>query len=642
MVDSRPLQSPVPWTAVGLDDRFWAPRLERVRQRTLPALYQQLLDSGRIDALRLAWRPGMHPVPHHFWDSDIAKWLEASSYSLATHPDAVLESRVEATIALLQSAQQPDGYLNSFVSSVNPGGRWTDLRDGHELYCAGHLIEAGVAHFQATGRRSLLEVVSRYADCIAATFGPSAGQLRGYCGHPEIELALVRLYRATGERRYLELSSYFVDERGREPYYFDIEATRRTRPRASDSYYRRHGLRGKELRRYNQSHAPVREQSEVVGHAVRAMYLYSAMADLACETADPDLLLACQRLWRHLMSTRVYVTGGLGSSENNEGFSRDYDLPNDQAYAESCAAVGLVLWAHRMLQVTGQAQYADMLETTLYNAVAAAISADGDQFFYANPLASDGGAHRQPWFTVACCPPNVARLLCSLGQYVYSTGPAHVAVHLFVQSQAELQIGDQRVRIRQDHDYPWDGSIQLRLEVERPLQFGVWLRVPGWSHGARLRINDEAVDPDDLVQDGYMRVQRTWHSGDRITLDLTMPVDRVYPHPAIAADAGCVALRRGPIVYCFEETDNPAPLHGVALPRNAALATCFDADCLGGITRVQTDALVMSSQDWDSQLYRSAQPTPVDPRPVVAVPYAVWDNRSAGQMRVWIRDAADA
>jgi DUF1680 family protein len=638
----RDLQTAVPWTAVRLDDPFWAPRVRVVRERTLPALYRQCLDSGRIDALRLGWLPGQRPVPHRFWDSDIAKFIEACSYSLALHPDAWLESRVEEIVDLLGSAQQSDGYLNTYMTQVEPQNRWTDLRDGHELYCAGHLIEAGVAHFAATGRRDLLDVVARYADYIASVFGRGPGHKRGYCGHPEIELALVRLYRATGERRFLDLSWYFVDERGREPYYFDSEASERTRPRASDSYYRRHGLSGLELRRYNQSHAPVRDQTDVVGHAVRAMYLCSAMADLARETSDETMFEACDRLWRHLVSRRMYITGGIGSSAHNEGFTTDFDLPNDTAYAESCAAVGLVFWAHRMLQLTGDGRYADAMENVLYNAVAAAMSLDGDHFFYANPLASDGRAHRQPWFRVACCPPNVARLMTSLGQYIYSVGVggSHLAIHLYVRGQAQLEVAGQRLCIRQTHDYPWDGHIRFELQMDRPAEFGLWVRLPGWSRGASLFVNDEVVDIQRIVHNGYARLERTWTSGDEVRLELGMPAERMYAHPAVAADAGRVALRRGPLVYCVEQVDHAVPLNSVVMPEHAELCASFDANLLGGVTVIRADALA-SDGNWDHQLYRETPPG-VRPTPLVAVPYAVWDNRTEGDMQVWIRDAPNA
>jgi DUF1680 family protein len=632
----RPTRAPVNWATVGIDDAFWGPRLRLLRQRTLPALLRQLRTSGRIDALRLGWQPGMHPVPHPYWDSDVAKWLEASCYSLRRQPDPQLESAVEDVVALLEMAQQPDGYLNSYITSVDPAARWTDLRDGHELYCAGHLIEAGVAHFLATGRRTLIDVMCRYADYIASVFGAADGQKRGYCGHPEIELALVRLYRATGERRYLDLASYFVDERGAEPYYFDVEATRRPR-RANDGYYRRHGLRGFELRRYNQSHAPVREQREVVGHAVRAMYLYSAMADLAAEKWDEELFASCEQLWSHLVATRMYITGGIGSSAQNEGFTSDYDLPNAAAYAETCAAIGLVMWAQRMLHLTGDGRYTDVLERALYNGVAAALGADGEHFFYANPLASDGSAHRQPWFQCACCPPNVSRLLESLGQYVYSTSDREVAVHLFVRGATELPLAT----IQQDHDYPWDGALRFTVQVAQPAEFTLSIRLPGWARGERLHLNGDAIEPASVLEHGYLRIERTWHNNDCVQLYLPMPVERVHAHPAVTANAGKVALQRGPIVYCLEEVDNSAPLHAMLLPRDAALSARFDPDLLGGAVIVQADAVADDGSAWDGQLYRAGQYARLRPQPLVAVPYALWDNRAAGQMQVWIRETSD-
>jgi len=577
----------------------------------------------------------MHPVPHHFWDSHVAKWLEAASYGLASQPDEALEACVEEVVRLLEAAQQPDGYLNSYFQSVEPDARWTDLRDGHELYCAGHLVEAGVAHFQATRRRTLLEVVCRYADHIASVFGTAPGQKRGYCGHPEVELALVRLFRATGEQRFLELSRYFVDERGREPYYFDIEGSLRARPRASDGYYKRHGLRGMELRRYNQSHTPVRDQSTVVGHAVRAMYLYAAMADLARETHDDSLLQACQRLWSHLVGTRLYVTGGIGSAERNEGFSADFDLPNATAYAESCAAVGLVQWALRMFELTEHSAFTDVMERALYNAVAAALGEDGEHFFYANPLASLGHTHRQPWFEVACCPPNVARLLGSLGEYVYSANDERIAVHLYAQSRAKLCVAGQWVELCQQSDYPWNGRVRLTLGLDRPFAFGLWLRVPGWCRRAAFSLNGQPLRTTRV--EGYVRVERTWRSGDIIDLELAMPVERVYSHPAVAANAGSVALQRGPVVYCLEQVDNPVSLHSIELPRGAPVKS-RRAD---HVVTLHAEALRTNAHSWNhGQLYRTRRAAALIAHDLVAVPYATWNNRGLGEMRVWIREAS--
>jgi len=634
--------SPVALAAVTIDDRFWAPWQRINREYTLPTQYEQLRQTGRLDALRLNWQPGQQPVPHIFWESDIAKWIEAASYSLVTHPDAALQGQVDEAIALLAAAQQPDGYLNVYFTVVKPGQRWTDLRDAHELYCAGHLIEAGVAHFQATGQRTLLDVVCRYADYIGGVFGTAPGQKRGYCGHEEIELALVKLYRVTGQHEYLRLSQYFVDERGQQPFYFDLEAAQRGTP----GYFEAHLQAPRDLRRareYHQAHAPVREQREVVGHAVRAMYLYAAMADLVAESGDETLREACRRLWEHLGSRRLYITGGLGPAAENEGFTSDYDLPNETAYAETCAAIGLVFWAQRMVNLEGEGRYGDVLEQALYNGALSGMSADGRRYFYANPLASQGDRHRQEWFDCACCPPNLARLLASLGGYLYSTRGDEVAVHLYVQSTVRLSMGGQELTLRQVTDYPWQGAVRLTVALAQPATFGLRLRLPGWSQGARLRVNGQAVDLAGAVTAGYARVEREWREGDEVELELPMPVQRVYAHPRVRQDAGKVALRRGPLVYCVEEADVPAEPGRVVLPRDAALQARFEASLLDGVVVVSGAALAADVGGWDGQLYREAAPE-LRPLELRAVPYYAWDNRQPGQMRVWLGEgvATDA
>ena len=629
--------TPVTLASVAIEDTFWTPLLQRNRARTIPFQYAQLRDTGRLDALRLDWTPGQLPVPHIFWESDVAKWLEAASYSLATHPDPALDALVDEVIALVSSAQQPDGYLNVYFTVVKPGMRWTDLRDAHELYCAGHLIEAGVAHFAATAKRTLLDVVCRYADHIATVFGTAPGQKRGYCGHEEIELALVKLYRATGEVRYLDLARYFIDERGRQPFYFDLEAAERGTPGYFDHHLARGRLRP--ARDYHQAHMPVREQTEAVGHAVRAMYLYSAMADLAGETGDDALLAACTRLWEHLTSRRMYVTGGIGSAAENEGFTFDYDLPNESAYAETCAAIGLVFWAHRMAQLTLDGRYVDVLERALYNGVISGISHDGTLYFYDNPLASRGNVSRKEWFDVACCPPNLARLLASLGQYIYSHGEDGIAVHLYIQGTATLRIGDQEVRLRQETGYPWDGAVRIHVESEGPVACALHLRVPGWCREARVRVNGERFETEGRVERGYLRIERLWQRGDVVELRLEMPVERVYAHPAVRQDAGRVALQRGPLVYCLEEADNTAPPHRIALPRTGSLVAQLEADLLGGIATIGGPAVIEAAAD-GAPLYGDDPPA-LQPGRITAVPYYAWANRQQGQMAVWIRDVAE-
>jgi DUF1680 family protein len=631
----RQRYAPLGLTNVTIDDAFWAPRQRVNRERTIPHIYRQCQQTGRIDAFRPDWAPGpgIEPVRRPaggvshvmFWDSDIAKWLEAASYSLATHPDPALDALLDEVIALIAQAQHPEGYLNTWFTTVDPQNRWKNLRDWHELYCAGHLIEAAVAHHQATGKRTLLDVLCRYVDHIDRTFGAAPGKLRGYCGHPEIELALVKLARATRERRYMELSRYFVDERGRQPHYFDQE----TRDRGEDpaAFW----AKGYE---YNQSHLPVREQPEVVGHAVRAVYLYSAMADLAGEYGDASLLAACRRLWQHLTTRRMYVMGGIGTSRSNEGFTGDYDLPNESAYAETCAAIGLVFWAHRMLQLDLDRRYTDIAELALYNAVISGVALDGETFFYDNPLASHGAHHRTPWFSCPCCPPNLARLLASLGSYIYSQSETDAVVHFYIQGAGQFQLAGQEVMLRQATRYPWDGAVTLRVELERPAQFGLRLRIPGWCAAPRVSVNGTPVDLAANIEGGYLRIERAWQSGDLVALDLPMPVERLYAHPAVAADVGRVALRRGPLVYCLEQVDHDVSLSRIALPDGAELAAQFDPELLGGVAAIAGSAVALDDGGWEGALYRTTPPA-VQACAIRAIPYYAWDHRAPGAMQVW-------
>src|SRR5579875_527020 len=520
-------------TATVFEDRFWAPRLRAVREHTLPAIYEQMRNDGHFDAFQEWRKAGTRPIPYVFWESDMSKWIEAASYSLATHPDTNLEALVERAITFLVDLQQPDGYLNLWFTRVEPEKRWTNLRDFHELYCAGHLIEAAVAHFQATGKRVLLDAALRYSDYIATVFGVEEGKRHGYCGHEEIELALVKLYRATGEARYLHLSQYFIEERGKRPHYFDEEARARGEDPA-DFWARTY--------EYNQSHLPVREQEEIVGHAVRAMYLLCAVADLAYELEDVGLQRVCERLWQHLTSKRLYITGGLGPFPGNEGFTTDYDLPNLSAYAETCAAIGLVFWNHRMLLLDADHRYADLLEQALYNGVLSGLSLDGTDFFYVNPLESQGTHRRQPWYKCPCCPPNLACLLSSLGGYMYSVNDTDILVHLYAQSTSTLTLASHTVVLSQKTNYPWGGTIEIEVKPEEPVEFGLDLRIPGWCKAAHLLVAGEEAPLD--LHKGYARIGCLWRSGDSIVLRLDMPIERVYAHPAVQADIGKVALRR--------------------------------------------------------------------------------------------------
>jgi len=611
----------------------------------LPVEYQRCEETGRFAVLDLNWQPGMPYRPHQFYDSDVAKWIEAAAYTLATHPDPELEAQVDGIIERIARAQQPDGYLNTYFTLVEPDKRWTNLRDMHELYCAGHLIEAAVAYAQATGKTLLLDTMRRYADYIATVFGPGENHLHGYPGHEEIELALVKLYHQTGEQRYLDLARYFIDERGQQPHYFDVEAQRRGEAPGQAHYGHDH--------RYNQSHLPVREQSSAEGHAVRAMYLYSGMADVARETGDEELAAACRRLWANMTQRRMYITGGIGSSSRGERFTVDYDLPNDIAYAETCAAIGVVFFAQRMFLLDGDAQYIDVLERALYNGVLSGVSLAGDTFFYANPLSLDpaqyaarpdlfrGGVvapRRQPWFDCSCCPMNEARLLAALGGYCYATEGDRLYVNLYATSSARIELAAGTATLTQETEYPWDGRVRLVWHTDAPQEATLALRIPGWCSRAQVAINDAPWQPADPTIRGYYLIDRLWQAGDTVNLDLAMPPERVYCRPEVRANVGRVALQRGPIVYALESCDNGPNLEALVLPRDATLAVRREPDLLGGVAVIVADGLREYADAASADLY-SYHPPATGTASLMAVPYFAWANREPGEMLVWIRQS---
>jgi DUF1680 family protein len=621
---------------------FWGDRVDAVASRTAEILYQRCVDAGMLDQIDPDRpSPGVR-IPFHisdgvtartvttqmFWDSDIGKTVETAAYSLYRKANPALEAKIDAIVDMYAKLQQEDGYLSSWYQRIQPGLRWTNLRDCHELYCAGHLMEGAVAYFQATGKRKFLDVMRRYADHIAATFGPEPQKRKGYCGHEEIELALVKLGRATGERKYLELAKYFIDQRGRSPHYFDEEARARGAD-PKDFHFKTY--------EYNQSHKPVREQDRVVGHAVRAMYLYSGMADVATEYGDESLRAALDRLWDDLNSKNLYVTGGLGPSKQNEGFTCDFDLPNSTAYAETCAAVGLVFWSSRMLGMGPNIRYADAMERALYNGSLSGLSLDGSLFFYENPLRSRGEHHRWVWHRCPCCPPNVGRMVASIGTFIYGLADKAIAVHLYGDSAARFEIGGRPVRLTQTSRYPWDGAVEIKVETDTPTTFGVYLRIPGWCRSASLRLNGSPIELADVVRDGYALIEREWKGGDALRLDLEMPVERIHAHPDVRADRGRVALSRGPLVFCLEGIDNSVPLHRIRVPEKAKFEPRYAADLLGGVTVLDGMVEAEKTGDWSGALYRTSPPSLESVR-VVAVPYFAWDNRKPGEMDVWLRD----
>ncbi|MBS4200440.1 glycoside hydrolase family 127 protein [Bacillus sp. FJAT-49732] len=627
-------------------DTFWRRYMDVVRDEVIPYQWEALNDrvegaakSHAIENIRIA--AGLAEGEFHgfvFQDSDVAKWLEAVAYSLATDPNPELEKTADELIDLLGNAQQEDGYLNTYFTVKEPNSRWTNLRDQHELYCAGHMIEAAVAYYEATGKRKLLDIMCRFADCIDSVFGEEDGKIKGYDGHQEIELALVKLYEVTGNEKYLNLSKFFIDERGKQPHFFDKESEVRgdTKPFWYFGSYK-----------YSQSHLPVREQQEAVGHSVRAMYMYAAMADLAFKTGDDKLKTACKTLWDNVTNKQMYITAGIGSSEFGEAFSFDYDLPNDLCYTETCASIGLVFWAKRMLNLEVNSSYADVMERALYNGTISGMDLDGKKFFYVNPLevwpeacSRHDKRHvkpvRQMWFNCACCPPNLARLIASIGHYIYTERNDEIFVNLYMGNEAIFDIKDKKVYMNQKTEYPWDGTVSMSVSPEESMKFTIALRIPGWCRNAQLKVNGEKVAIENTVN-GYVYLKRTWNPDDQIELILEMPVDRIKAHPSVRENVGKTALQMGPIVYCLEEVDNSPNLPNIFLPKHARLETHFDNELLGGVVVIKAEANRLKESDWGSALYKAADEK-YYPHTLTAVPYYAWCNREPGEMLVWMNE----
>lgn len=621
-------------------------RLQRlVRETVIPYQYQILNDalpevewSHAVENLRLAAKKLRgEPVDADafygmvFQDSDVAKWMEAAAYTLAAEPNAALERALDELTALYAAAQQADGYLNSYFTVKAPAYRWTNLRDAHELYCAGHLIEAGVAYYEATGKRGLLELVCRTADCLCEQF--LQRDTRGCPGHPEVELALVRLWRATGCERYLTLAKHFIDVRGQEPNCFSVEPARgqwELYPHQTQPYDPR----------YAQCDAPVRQQREAQGHAVRAVYLYTGMAEAALETGDAALMSQCRALWDSIVKRQLYVTGGIGSTASGEAFTVPYDLPNDTVYAETCASVGLMFFARAMLRGEAKGEYADVMERAFYNTVLAGMQLDGKRFFYVNPLESIPGIsgvvpaqkHNLPerprWYACACCPPNAARVISSLGAYAYGEKGGTFFIHLYAAGTVETGLG---FALTCRTEYPHASTVAFTVMGEG--EGALALRIPGWSQHTALTVCGEAAALSDVTRDGYAYVTRRWKTGDTLLLELDMTPRFVYASPRVAADSGRACLRRGPLVYCAEEYDN-GPVLPLLLDRDGTpRALPFEPETLGGIVPVLAGGFRM---EWEGDGLYSTQPPVYRPVTIRLIPYYAWANRGAGQMRVWL------
>lgn len=582
-----------------------------------------------------------------FQDSDVAKWLEAVAWSLCQKPDSELEKTADEVIELVADAQCEDGYLNTYFTVKAPAQRWTNLAECHELYCAGHMIEAGVAFFQATGKRRLLEVVCRLADHIDSVFGPGEHQLHGYPGHPEIELALMRLYDVTQQPRYLALTNYFVEERGTQPHFYDIEYEKR----GKTSYWNTYGPAWMVMDKpYSQAHQPIAEQPVAIGHAVRFVYLMTGVAHLARLSQDEGKRRDCLRLWQNMARRQLYITGGIGSQSSGEAFSSDYDLPNDTVYAESCASIGLMMFARRMLEMEADSQYADVMERALYNTVLGGMALDGKHFFYVNPLEVHPKSlkfnhiydHvkpvRQRWFGCACCPPNIARVLTSLGHYIYTPHAEALYINLYIGNHAEIPVGDKTLRLCISGNYPWQEQVKITIDSSMPVKHTLALRLPDWCDNPQVTLNGVAVSRD--VRKGYLHIHHRWQEGDTLLLTLPMPVRRVYGNPLVRHQAGQVAVQRGPLVYCLEHADNGEQLHNLQLPRNARFSAFAGKGMFAHKVLLQAPGYKQTAENAQSQALWSYDHTPAtrQPQTLTFVPWFSWANRGEGEMRIWVKE----
>ncbi len=578
-----------------------------------------------------------------FQDSDVAKWLEAVAWSLCQKPDAELEKTADKVIELVAAAQCEDGYLNTYFTVKAPEERWTNLAECHELYCAGHMIEAGVAYFQGTGKRRLLDVVCRLADHIDSVFGPGETQLHGYPGHPEIELALMRLYDVTQEPRYLNLVKYFIEERGAQPHFYDSEYEKR----GKTSYWNTYGPAWMvKDKAYSQAHLPLAEQQTAIGHAVRFVYLMAGMAHLARLSNDEGKRRDCLRLWNNMAQRQLYITGGIGSQSSGEAFSSDYDLPNDTVYAESCASIGLMMFARRMLEMEADGHYADVMERALYNTVLGGMALDGKHFFYVNPLEVHPKTlafnhiydHvkpvRQRWFGCACCPPNIARVLTSLGHYIYTVRPDALLINLYVGNDVAIPVGDNALQLRISGNYPWQEQVKIEITSPVSVTHTLALRLPDWCAEPVVSLNGEAITGE--ASRGYLYLNRRWQEGDTLTLTLPMPVRRVYGNPQVRQQAGKVALQRGPLVYCLEEADNGANLHNLSLPRDSEFRVYEGKGIFAHKMLIQTEGIGCHMKETDALWQYDRSPVLRQPRTLTFIPWFSWANRGEGEMRIWV------
>ena len=627
-----------------LSDNFLGYYQDLILRQVLPYQYQILNDavpgvekSHAVENFRIAAKEadgkfyGMV-----FQDSDVAKWLEAASYALALRPDAALEAQVDEIIRLVGKAQEADGYLDTFFSIKEPEHKWQNLQECHELYCMGHMIEAGVAHYESTGKTTLLSIAEKAADCICARFGKD--RIRGVSGHPEIELALMRLYHATGKQTYLDTALYFINERGTEPEYLEEEAKRRGWV---------HFDMDPSDKEYAQTYAPVRRQEDAVGHAVRAVYLYTGMADAGRTAGDDSLLAACETLWDSMTARRMYINGSIGSTGTGEAFTMDYDLPNDTNYSETCASIGLIFFAKQMLDASPlpNSRYADVMERALYNTVLAGMSLDGKNFFYVNPLEAnplyDGKcvthkhvlSHRPSWYGCACCPPNAARLLTSVSTYLWTVKDTALYANLFAGGRLDLS-EEKGIIVETVTDYPLDGVIDFRVDAaaDTPISlFGI--RIPDWCAMYQITVNGAPILPE--VIHGYAQIPLPAGCVSQIRLTCTITPQRVFANASVREDLGCVAIMRGPLLYCIEGVDHDGDLRGIFIKKDSSITELpYTRSLLNGIVPLQMEGYRIPPSD---ALYTYQRPA-AEPVTLYAIPYYAWDNRGENEMKVWLHE----
>ena len=610
-MDEKLFTSPVTVGDYAIDDAFWKRKIDIIHKTVIPYQWDTLNDkvedavpSHSIENFRIAAGLAEGEFQgNRFQDSDVAKWLEAVGYTLMRCKDSDMEKNADEVIDLIVQAQQPDGYLDTYYIINGLDKRFTNIMDNHEMYCAGHMIEAAVAYYQGTGKRRLLDAAVRLADCIDGHFGPEPGKIHGYPGHEILEMALVRLYKATGEDRFLDLAEYFVNERGKSPLFFAEE-----RKQYGNKFFWEDSVFQYQ---YYQAGKPVREQLAAEGHAVRAVYLYAGMAAVAKEKKDDSLYQACVRLLDNIADRQMYITGSIGQADYGEAFTFDYDLPNDTIYGETCAAIGLVFFARRMLEIGPNRKYADIIERVIYNGSISGMSAEGTRFFYVNPLEvnpqaclkDQGKRHvkpeRQRWFGCACCPPNLARLIASIGSYISTRNDRQLFLHQYIGGTISTHFGDSSLRV--ESGFPWGGKVSIQVSGETR-RYELGLRIPGWCRRYACKLNGEAMAIPE--KDGYLYVARDWAEGDRVDLEFDMPVSVNRAHPSVREDIGKIAVSRGPIVYCLEEADNGKDLHRLHLDAGVEF-TVRQEDVLGGCVTLESDAYRLKSDGFGNELYQS-------------------------------------